>query len=105
MTQGGESLHKEFNRFGCVMQGVQNETEKLLCTMKEHHTSTGPIVQSNVVHPKKRKKPNSKRAMKLLFTGITFKHILFKHIHVYANKNFMILRESCKITLYIMMMI
>ena len=49
--QGGESLHREFNKLGRVMQGVQNETEKLFCTMKEHHTSTSPIVQSNIIHP------------------------------------------------------
>ena len=61
--QGGESLHREFNRLSCVMQGVQNETEKLLCTIKEHHTSTSPIVQSNIIHPKKRKKANSKLHM------------------------------------------
>ena len=41
---GGKSLHREFNRLGRVMQGLQNETEKLLFTMKEHHTSTGPVV-------------------------------------------------------------
>ena len=58
--QGGKSLYKEFNRLGRVMQGVQNEIDKLLCIMKEHHTLTSPIVQSNIIHPKKRKKANCK---------------------------------------------
>ena len=54
--QGGEGVHKEFNRLGRVMQGVRNGFEKLHVIMKEHHTAVSPVVQRHIVIPQKRPK-------------------------------------------------
>ena len=57
--QGGEGVHKEFNRLGRVMQGVRNGLEKLHCIMKEHHTTVSPVVQKHIVVPQKQPKTHN----------------------------------------------
>lgn len=54
--QGGESVHKEFNRLQRAMYGIQNPLHRLLSVMKEHHTIVSPAIQSHVAVPSKRKK-------------------------------------------------
>ena len=51
--QGGESIHREFNRIQRNMCHVTNHTKKLLFIMREHHTLTNPAIQSPIVKPKK----------------------------------------------------
>ena len=47
--QGGELIHTEFNRTGRVVQGMRDDLQRLMTTMKRHHLSTTPEVQAKVI--------------------------------------------------------
>ena len=59
--QGGESIHREFNRIERNMCHVANLSQKLLFIMREHHTLTHPEIQSQTELKKKtiKKTPKS----------------------------------------------
>ena len=46
--QGGELIHAEFNRIGRVVQGIQDDLDRLMAVMRRHHTSTCPEVGQSV---------------------------------------------------------
>ena len=54
--QGGELLHTEFNRTGRVVSGMRDDVQRLLTTMRRHHLSTVPEVQSQFLSSSKKRK-------------------------------------------------
>ena len=53
--QGGEGIHKEFNRLHRVMAGIKDPLQQLLATMREHHVSCDPNIQKEIPEIKRRK--------------------------------------------------
>ena len=50
--QGGEGIHREFNRLERNMAHVQKDENKLLYMMKEHHTLVHPAIQTGIIQPR-----------------------------------------------------
>ena len=57
--QGGEGIHKEFNKLDKIMSGIQDPLERLQATMREHIVSTDPGVNKEIPPVKKRKSVKS----------------------------------------------
>ena len=53
--QGGEGIHREFNRLERNMAHVKKDENKLLYMMKEHHTFVHPAIQTGIIQIKKKK--------------------------------------------------
>ena len=53
--QGGESIHREFNRISRCMYHIADPSKKLYCVMKEHHTLVRPELRKFLTTPRKRK--------------------------------------------------
>ena len=53
--QGGESIHREFNRISRCMYHIADPSKRLYCVMKEHHTLLQPELRKLIAKPRKRK--------------------------------------------------
>ena len=46
--QGGEGIHKAFNKLDRVMTGIRDPLKKLLATVKEHIVATDPDIHKEI---------------------------------------------------------
>ncbi len=55
IEQGGEGIHKEFNRLDRIMAGIKDPLQQLLATMREPIVATDPNIHKEIPQIKKRK--------------------------------------------------
>ena len=59
--QGGESLHATFNTLQENSRGIQNNLDRLMSVMREHHMAISPFILEAALHPIPRKLKKIKR--------------------------------------------